>query len=163
MKYYTSAAIARVLGIDEKEVKALTKAGVIRKGYTGRGLYLLEDTAREILANCRKPEQERENVDYTTERAKMMRAKRLNAEYDLKLREQELVNAEEIKLELAQIVSVFRTSLLSIPARVAPQLAKTKSSVEAADILKATIREALEDLSDLDNVLNDGGNNRGDE
>lgn len=155
MKYYTSAAIARILGIDEKEVKALTKAGVIRKGYTDRGLYLLEDTAREILANYRRPEQERENVDYTTERAKMMRAKRLNAEYDLKLREQELVEAQEVKLELAQIISVFRTSLLSIPARVAPQMAKTRSSVEAADILKAVIRESLEELSDLDTVLDE--------
>lgn len=154
MKLYTSAAVARTLGLDEKEVKALTKAGVIKKGYTARGLYIIEDTAREIIANYKKPEHERENVDYNAERAKMVRAKRMNAEYDLRLREKELVEAREIKMVLDKIVSIFRARLLSIPARIAPQMAETRSSAEAADILKTVIREALEELADVNNVLN---------
>lgn len=161
MKLYTSAAVARTLGLDEKEVKALTKAGVIKKGYTARGLYIIEDTAREIIANYKKPEHERENVDYNTERAKMIRAKRMNAEYDLRLREKELVEAREIKMVLDKIVSIFRARLLSIPARIAPQIAETRSSAEAADILKAVIREALEELADINNVLDDEGNEDG--
>lgn len=60
---YTSTAIARTLGLTEKEVKALTKTGVIRKGINDKGLYDLGETAREILENYKKPEEERENVD----------------------------------------------------------------------------------------------------
>lgn len=155
MKLYTSAAIARTLGITEKEVIALTKSGVIKKGYTERGLYRLEDTAREIIANYRKPEDERENVDYVTERAKLMRIKRMNEQYNLELRKKELIRADEVELALTKILVSFKSRLSAIPSRVAPQLARMTDSVDVMDLLKERINEALEELSDFDSIFED--------
>ncbi|MCD8052247.1 MAG: hypothetical protein LUE89_11325 [Clostridiales bacterium] len=155
MKLYTSAAIARTLGITEKEVIALTKSGVIKKGYTERGLYTLEDTAREIIANYRKPEDERENVDYVTERAKLMRIKRMNEQYSLDLRKKELIRAEEVELVLTKMLVSFKSRLSAIPSRVAPQVARMTDSVDIMDLLKERINEALEELSDFDSIFED--------
>lgn len=149
---YTSAAIARTLGITEKEVKALTKTGVIRKGVTNQGLYDLGETAREILANYKKPEDERENVDYTAERAKLMRIKRKDAEYNLQLRKGELHQSEEVEMILSKMIVSFKARLSAIPSRAAPQVAKITDVADIFDLLKKLIDEALTELSDFEKL-----------
>lgn len=159
MKLYTSAAIARVLGLSEQEVKALTKTGVIQKGYiSDKGLYVLENTAREIIANYRRPEEERENADYATERAKLMRIKRLNEQYSLELRKKELVRADEMETALTKILVSFKSKLSSLPTKIAPQVAKMTDSIEIMDLIKNRINEALEELADFDTIF-EGDNN----
>jgi phage terminase Nu1 subunit (DNA packaging protein) len=154
---YAASGIARTLGISEQEVKALTKTGVIKRGFLkDRGLYLLEPTAKEIIANYRKSEDERENVDYATERAKLMRAKRQNEEYNLMLRKGELYAPEDVKLILAKTLVSFRASLLAIPSRAAPQLAQMNDVSDVSDLISGLIREALEQLSDFDTVFKEG-------
>lgn len=153
MKLYTSAAIARTLGMTEKEIKALTKTGIIRKGYTEKGLYILEDTAREILENYRKPEEERENVDYVAERAKLMRIKRLNEEFDLNLRKRTLHTSEDIELLLSKMIVAFKARLSAIPSKAAQQTAKMTDSADIFDLLKGLIDEALTELSELEGLF----------
>lgn len=155
MKLYTSAAIGRVLGISEKEVKTLTSTGVIREGYSGKGLYKLEETAREIIANYKKPEDERENVDYMAERAKLMRIKRLNEEYSLQVRKGQLVEMDEAEMVLSKVLVSFKARLSAIPSRVAPQAAEMSDSADIFDLIKQTIEEALEEMSDIDKVLSE--------
>lgn len=153
MKLYTVDAVARTLGMNPKEIIALTKSGVIQSGYTEQGLYLLEDTAREIICNCRKPEEERENVDYTAERAKFMRAKRLNEEYSLKLRKGELHQSEDVELILSKMIGAFRSRLSAIPSRAAPRAAKLTDSADVFNLLKTLIDEALTELSDFESLF----------
>ncbi|MCD8355875.1 MAG: hypothetical protein LUE11_04810 [Clostridia bacterium] len=155
---YTCAAIARTLGITEKEIKALTKTGVIRKGITDKGLYDLGETAREILENYRKPEEERENVDYTTERAKLMRIKRKDAEYSLQLRKGELHQSEEVEMILSKMMVSFKARLSAIPSRAAPQVAKMKDIADIFDLLKDLVDEALTELSDFGKLLENENN-----
>jgi phage terminase Nu1 subunit (DNA packaging protein) len=163
LKLYTAVAVGRTLGISEQEVKALTKAGVIKRGYLrDRGLYILDVTAKEIIANYRKSEDERENVDYTTERAKLMRVKRQNEEYNLMLRKGELYAPEDVKLILAKTFVAFRSSLLSIPSRVAPQVEKMENASDIAELLSGMICEALERLSDFDTAFGEGGQDEDD-
>lgn len=154
LKLYTSAAIARTLGLNEQEVRALTKAGIIQKGFLpNRGLYRLEDTAREIIQNYRKPENERENADYVTERAKLMRIKRLNEQYSLELRKKELVRADELEIVLTKILVSFKSKLSSLPVKIAPQVAKMTDTIEIMDLIKNRVNEALEELSDFDSIM----------
>lgn len=150
---YTSTAIARTPGLTEKEVKALTKTGVIRKGINDKGLYDLGETAREILENYKKPEEERENVDYTAERAKLMRIKRKGAEYDLQLRKGELHQSEEIEMVLSKMIVSFKARLSAIPSRAAPQVAKMTDAADIFDLLKNLVDEALTELSDFGKLL----------
>lgn len=154
MKLYTSTAIARTLGMNEKEVKTLTKTGVIQKGYLSeRGLYRLEETAREIIANYRKPEGQRENVDYTAERAKLMRAKRQKEEYELQVRKGQLVQADEAELALTKVLTSFKSRLSAIPNKIAPQVAAMTNRAEIYDVVKMQIDETLTDLADCESVF----------
>lgn len=163
MKLYTARAVARRLGIEEKEVIALTKTGVIKKGYTDRGLYQIEETAKEIIANYRKPEEERENVDYATERAKMMRVKRLDAELSLKVRKGELYEPEDIKAALSKTLVSFKTRLLAIPTRAASRAAEMENPADIADMLKGLIEESLDEMANFDLMYNEDAEENGEE
>ena len=155
MKLYTSAAIARTLGISEKEIKNLTKSGVIKKGVTDRGLYRLEETAREIIANYKLPEDQRENVDYNSERAKLMRIKRKSEEYDLKIKEGQLYGHDDVYMGLSKMLVSFKSRLSAIPSRAAQQAARMKKPAEITELLNFLIEEALNELSNAENIFDD--------
>lgn len=159
MKLYTSASVARELGMTEQEIKFLTKTGVIKYGLYSDGLYELNGTAKEIIANYRKPDDEREDVDYATERARMMRAKRLSEEYSLKERKGELHRSEDIELIMSKMLISFKAKLQALPSRIAPQAAKMSDSVEINDMIKKLVDEALTEMSNYDELF--GGDNDG--
>lgn len=153
MKYYTAKALGRVLGMGEDEITALTRRGAIRDGLTDKGLYTLEEAAREIIAAMRRPEERGKSADYTAERARLMRVRRQSAEYDLGLREKELHRTEEIELVVSKILVSFKAKIRSIPSRLAPQCAKLTGKEEIFDLLKQVTDEALEELSDIDAIF----------
>ena len=89
MKLYTSAAIARRLDMSERNVRSLRDKGIIKEYRPG--LYELEAVTIQYINFLRKnnPDAE-EKVDYNTERAKLMRAKRESQELELQMRKNEL-------------------------------------------------------------------------
>jgi hypothetical protein len=155
MKYYTAKALGRVLGIGEDRVNTLARAGVIREGRADNGLFTLEESAREVIASMEKQGEARESADYATERARLMRVKRKNAEHDLSIREKDLHTTEDIELVIARILTSFKAKIRSIPARVAPQCAKINSQEDIFDLLKQVTDEALQELSDLGGLFKD--------
>lgn len=155
MKYYTAKALGRVLGLGKGEIKALTRDGVIKDGVTETGLYILEVAAREIIESMKNPEERDKSVDYSSERAKLMRAKRQNAEYDLALREKDLHQTEEIEFAISKILVGFKAKIRAIPSRVAARCAKISSKEEIFNLLKQVTDEALQELSDLETVFDD--------
>lgn len=155
MRYYTAKALGRVLGIGEDEVRALTQRGLIREGLAENGLYQIEESAREVIAALNGPEEQKRNADYMSERARLMRARRQSAEYDLGLKEKELHRTEEIELVISKILVSFKAKIRSIPSRVAPQCAKLTNREEIFDLLKQVTDEALQELSDLDAVFDE--------
>ena len=158
MKYYTAAALGRALGIRESEIKTFTRRGIIKKGVAQNGLYKLDESAREIIAAFREPETRKQSADYQSERAYLMRVKRQNAEYDLKLREKTLHKSEDLEIVISKILTNFKSRVRSIPARVSPQAAKMTNQEDIFDLLKQVTDEALQELSDLDMVLSDKEN-----
>ena len=157
MKIYTEAAICRVLGIKKSELNAMIRTGAIRSGITPGGLFKLEETAREIIATYGKHGQESEIPDYATERARLMRAKRKSEEYDLGLKRGDLHKTEDIEEALSQVLVSFKAKISAIPSRAAPQVAKMESSADVFDFLKKLTDEALEELSDFDNITGADG------
>ena len=153
MKVYTGAAIANKLGITKREIEEMTASGVIRDGRYNEKLYKMEETARELIAEYRKPEEKRDTVDYTTERAKLMRIKRLNEEFDLQLREGELHRTEDIEIILSKMLVAFKARIDAIPAKAAPVVAKMTDNADVFDKLKELTDEALRDLSDFELVF----------
>lgn len=153
MKYYTAKALGRVLGIGEDEVTELTRRGVIREGLAKNGLFILEESAREIIAALKQEDGRHKSADYIAERARMMMAKRKSAEYDLELREKQLHRTEDIEIVITKILVGFKAKIRAIPSKMAERCAKMTNREEIFSLLKKTTDEALLELSDLNSLF----------
>lgn len=160
MKLYTSAAVARNLDMTERNVRMLRDKGVLKEYKPG--LYDLQEATKQYINFLRQknPEAE-EKVDYNTERAKLVRAKRENEELELQLRKNELHRTEDIEKIVTDTFVNFRTKLLAVPAKLSPILAKKKDNTEIFKLMKAAIDEVLVELSDFDKIIGKGMEDEG--
>lgn len=160
MKLYTAAAVARRLDMTERNVRTLRDKGVLTEYKPG--LYDLEAATRQYINFLRKknPDAE-EKVDYNTERAKLVRAKREGQELELQLRKNEVHTTEDVESVMTDMLIRFRTRLMAIPAKLSPTLTKKTEEVEIFKLLKAAVDEALEELADFDTTFWKGGENEG--
>ncbi|MCI8935211.1 MAG: hypothetical protein HFG24_01970 [Anaerotruncus sp.] len=155
MKLHDTKAVARFLDVSERRVRQLRDEKVIAE--VRPGLYDLLDANRRYINYLRKrnPESE-EAVDYNTERAKLVRAKRRNEELDLQIRENQLHSSEDVEAVLSNMLISFRSRLMAIPSRLSPILSKKTDKAEIFKILKAQVDEALNELSDFNALFGEG-------
>jgi hypothetical protein len=147
MKMYSAKAVARFLDISERRVRQLRDEKVIEE--YSHGLYDLIPAAHKYINYLRKqnPESE-EQINYNTERAKLVRAKRRNEEYELALKEGQLHRAEDIEIVMTDMLINFKSRLMAIPTKLSPILSKKTDKTEIFKILKEYIDEALNELAD---------------
>ncbi len=159
MKLYNVKAIARILDISERRVRQLKAENVIQEYKGMAGLYELLPTIHNYINYLRKrnPESE-ENIDYNTERAKLVKAKRLNEEYDLRVKEGDLHTSADIESVMTDMLINFKSRLMAIPAKLSPVLSKKADKAEISKILKDAVDEALNELSDFDRTFGNGEN-----
>lgn len=159
MKLYTAAAVARHLDMTERNVRMLRDKGVLNEYKPG--LYNLQKTTHQYINFLRKrnPDAD-EKVDYNTERAKLVRAKRESQELELKLKKNELHTTEDVEQVMTDMLIRFKTRLMMLPAKLSPVLAKKADQAEIFKLLKAGVDEALEELADYDTVFSDRENKR---
>ena len=140
MKLYDVRAIARFLDVSERRVRQLRDEKVIAE--VRPGLYDLIDTNHRYINYLRKrnPEGD-ETIDYNTERAKLVRAKRK--------KENQLHAAEDIEAVMTDMLVNFKSRLMAIPSKLAPVLCKKTDKAEIFALLKDHIDEALMELSDF--------------
>ena len=155
LKLYDVKAVARFLDLSERRVRQLRDEKVIAE--IRPGLYDLIDTNRRYINYLRKrnPESE-EAIDYNTERAKLIRAKRKNEEYELQLKENKLHASEDIEAVMKDMLVNFKARLMAIPAKLAPALCKKTDRAEIFKLLKEHIDEALQELSDFKTAFGEG-------
>ena len=157
MKLYTAKAVAGWLDMTERNVRQLKDKNIIKE--TRPGLYKLQDCIHAYINYLRGKAPEKENLDYNEERARLVRAKRESAELDLQLQKNEVHRSEDVELALSDMLIRFRTRLLAIPAKQSPILSTKSDQAEVFKILKAAIDEALEELSDYNNVFGEEAEN----
>jgi len=156
LKLYTVRAVAAWLDLTEARVRQLRKEKIITEYKPG--LYDLKTVNHEYINYLRKNNPNSESgVDYNTERAKLIRAKRESQELELQLRRNELHEAAEIEQVMADTLVKFKTRLMAIPAKLSPILAKKKDQTEIFMIIKKSVDETLEELSDFQGVFGYGG------
>lgn len=155
MKLYDTKAVARFLDISERRVRQLRDEKVIAEARPG--LYDLIETNHRYINYLRKrnPESE-ENIDYNTERAKLVRAKRKNEEYELQLKEKQLHDAADIEAIMKNMLVNFKSRLMAIPSKLSPVLCKKTDKAEIFKLLKEQIDEALMELSDFKTAFGEG-------
>ncbi len=151
LKVYTAAAVARRLDMTERNVRLLRDKGVLTE--CKPGLYDLQTATVQYINFLRQKNPEAEDkVDYNTERAKLVRAKRESEELELQVRKNELHTTEDIEKALTDMLVNFRTKLMAIPAKLSPIMAKKKDQTEIFELMKAAIDETLEELADFDKI-----------
>ena len=151
MKCYDAKAIARVLDLTDRRVRQLRDEKIIDE--VRPGLYDLTPTIHKYINYIRQGNPESETrIDYQTERAKLVRAKRLNEEYDLSVKESRLHSSEDIERVMSSMLINFKTRLMAIPAKLSPILSKKTSKADIFQLLKINIDEALNELADFDTV-----------
>lgn len=146
MKLYDAKAVARFLDITERRVRQLRDEKVIEEYRPG--LYDLMETNRRYINYLRQrnPESE-ERIDYQAERAKLVRAKRKNEEFDLQVKENQLHSSEDIEQVMTNMLINFKTRLMAIPSKLSPILCKKTDKADIFTILKQSIDEALNELA----------------
>lgn len=154
MKLYNAKAIARFLDISERRVRQLRDEKIIEEFPNTNGLYDLIPTTHAYINYLRKrnPETD-ENINYNTERAKLVRAKRMNEEFELKIKENQLHNSSDIEVIMTDMLINFKSRLMAIPAKLSPVLSKKKDKTEIFKILKEHIDESLDELSNFKTVF----------
>ncbi len=152
MRLYDSKAVARFLDVSERRVRQLRDEKVIVE--VRPGLYDLIDTNHRYINYLRRrnPEAE-ESIDYNTERAKLIRAKRKNEEYELQLKEKTLHTAQDIESVMTDMLVNFKSRLMAIPSKLTPLLCKKTDKAEIFALMKEQIDEALMELSDFNTVF----------
>jgi hypothetical protein len=155
MKVYDVKAIARILDLTERRVRQLKEQDVITE--YAPGLYELQPTVHAYVNYLRKRNPESgENIDYNTERAKLIRAKRLHEEYDLRVKEGDLHAAADVEAVMVNMLINFKSRLMSLPSKLSPVLSKKTDKAEIHRILKDSVDEALNELADFDKTFNTG-------
>ncbi len=144
----------------ERNVRLLRDKGVLAE--CKPGLYDLKTVTVQYINFLRQKNPEAEDrVDYNTERAKLMRAKRESEELELQLRKNELHTTEDIEKALTDMLVNFRTKLMAIPAKLSPIMAKKKDQTEIFKLMKTAIDETLEELADFDKMYKEEKENEG--
>jgi hypothetical protein len=158
LKLYDTKAVARFLNLTERRVRQLKDKGIIREYGGMPGLYDLTRTTHSYIDFLRKrnPESE-ENIDYNTERAKLIMAKRKNEEFDLGVKEGNLHTSEDIETVMTNMLINFKSRLMAIPSKLSPVLSKKTDKAEIHRILKDSVDEALSELADFDKTFSGGG------
>ncbi|MDO4301771.1 MAG: hypothetical protein Q4D26_10320 [Clostridia bacterium] len=145
MKLYSSAAVARWLDLTERRIRQLRDKGIIKE--YRQGYYMLQETIHKYIHYLRGENDGFQNLNYNTERAKLIKAKREIQELELQLRKNEVHTSEDVKLVMTDMLVKFKTRIMAVPAKASPILAKKTDQTEIFKILKQYVDEALEELS----------------
>ncbi len=146
MPNVSAAKLAKALNVSERRVRQLVEAGIIQR--ESHGHY---DLAKCLLAVARTkadrlPEPAAEIPGLTAERERRLRVQRERDEIRLAKERGELIPLETFRAEVSEAFRTVRDRLLSLPARMAPQLEGESRGV-IFERLDAEIREMLTSLS----------------
>lgn len=149
MKVFDKNAVARHLDLTPKRITQLTDKGILNEYRPG--LYELGQARVDYIRYLRG--QNPENIDYQTERAKLVKAKRQNEEWELAVKNRELHKAEDIERVMSAMLINFKARLMALPAEQAPQLTQVSDTDKIAKILMKEIKKTLAELSDFQTLF----------
>ncbi|MGR3464074.1 DNA packaging protein [Limimaricola sp.] len=139
--------LAAVLGISDRAVRELHERGLVVKEARGRYALLASVTAyTEHLRGVASGRGDEALVyDLTRERARLAKEQADERELRNASLRGDLVSAEDVKREWANVIRTVRSKILAVPSRVRQSLAHlTPHDVEAID---TELRRALEDVA----------------
>ena len=145
--------IARLLDLSERRVQQLSREGVIPKAE--RGQYELIGSVSGYVRYLRDQALKAQAgaPDYAAERARYIRARADLAEMEAEEKRRSLIAAEQIEAAWIAVLALLRTRLLALPDRLAPQAFEQSTVGDTRNLIRAAIREVLDDLAQPDTEL----------
>ena len=142
--------IAKLLDLSERRVQQLSREGVIPKAE--RGQYDLIGSVRGYVRYLRDQALKAQAgaPDYAVERARFIRARADLSEMEAAQKRRSLIAADQIEAAWIAVLALLRTRLLSLPDRLAPQAFDQPTVGDARNLIRAAIREVLDDLAEPD-------------
>ena len=142
--------IAKLLDLSERRVQQLSREGVIPKAE--RGQYDLIGSVRGYVRYLRDQALKAQAgaPDYAAERARFIRARADLAEMEAKEKRRSLIAADQVEAAWIAVLALLRTRLLALPDRLAPQVLEQSTVGDTRNLIRAAIREVLDDLAEPD-------------
>ena len=142
--------IVRLLDLSERRVQQLSREGVIPKAE--RGHYDLIGSVRGYVRYLRDQAVKAQAgaPDYAAERARFIRARADLAEMEAEEKRRSLIAAEQIEAAWIAVLALLRTRMLALPDRLAPQAFEQSTVGDTRNLIRAAIREVLDDLAQPD-------------
>lgn len=150
----SSAVLQSILGLTDRRVRQLAQEGTIVR--VSRGKYSLVSSVQNYVTYIKTTKETAETpkkLDYEDERALHERIKREKSELTLKLMKGELHKTEDVERVMNDMLTNFRSKVLSIPSKVAPRLIYKDDVNNIQDTIEIEVVEALQELSEYDPSL----------
>lgn len=148
----SSKVLSRILGVTDRRIRMLAQEGILVKASQGR--YKLEESMHNYVLNLRvandassKSLDLEDELSLDVEKAKHERVKRHMSELKYALMKGEIHKSEDVKSVMMNMLTNFKSRMLSLPSKLTPQLVqRDKSFIE--EKLTIEITEALVELSE---------------
>ena len=141
-----SKELATILGITQRRVNQLVKEAVLEKNSAGQF-----DLAQSVQAYISFAVTDSDELK--KEKTLHERAKRQKAEIVLAHLENRMHDAADVEEALTGMLVTFRSRILGMPSKLAPQILGMKNIGEIQSLINKEAREALTELSEYDPAM----------
>ena len=154
--YVKLSDLVAFLGVSKQYIGELVNKGAIIKAETDYGpMYNIMDSVKTYMDSqsekIKKTEEEKkvEKVRAQAE-AKLKVAKAAMAELQAKELQGKMHRAEDVQLFTQGLIDMVKSSLLSIPGRLAVDVSLCETAEEASIIIKDAVKDILREISEFD-------------
>lgn len=149
-----ATTLSKIIGVTDRQIRNLADEGILIK--SGHGKYNLVESLKSyiIMLKTNKDIQSKSNeYDLDEEKTKHERLKIEKTEIELKIMKGQLHAAEDVELVMTDMLTYFRTKIMGLPTKLAPQLTNMQRAIDIETILVDECRLALGELKDYDPSL----------
>lgn len=142
-----TSTLGECLGLSRKRVSDLTKEGVLVK--VQRGTYDLGESVQGYI-NWRLSAKKKSKAERTLDevKAEHEELKMRKTELAVRLMENKIHRADDVKRVWTGMAAAVKSRLLSIPIKAAPQVAGVENIPEVQKLLSREIMEALNEIAE---------------
>ena len=146
-----SAQLSKFTGVSERTLRDWMAKGIVPRGGLAESIRAVVAHYRNQVEEMRlSPGQVKTNLN--EEKTRLTKAQADKVELEISEREGLLVNAEEVKTAWASYVTACRSRLLSLPVRVALEVAPLTDPNQIQALIGLLVGEALNELASDDFV-----------
>lgn len=150
------AEVAKHLGVGGAKVSELVAKGII-PAPPGRGQFDIDGCRDAYISHLREIAAGRsaagEGPDLVDERARLAKEQADKAAMENSARRGELLERSDVDAAVTAEFTRAKTRLLAIPSKAAPLIIQVDETAEAEVVLREAITEALQELSDPDELV----------